>query len=416
MVYAKSLRYRYGKVLFVFFVLSLSSYLLYAAQPQLDNSPERIILNLTATPANSVAVTWRTNAAVINPQAQITLANESTDLTKSAKTVPAKTESVQLDNGTTVYQYSVIFDALKPNTLYAYRVGNEKYWSEWNQFRTATDTIAAFKFIYFGDPQNDIKSMCSRIFRAAYTKAPDARFWLITGDIVNNGNKDELWAELYDAFGWIPRMTPIILLPGNHEYLPKPGATETTPALTYLWRPQFTLPENGPAGLEESVYYLDYQGVRLVMLNGNEKLEEQAQWLDSVLAKNQQRWTIVAIHQPFYSTAVNRDNPQLQKLFLPIFDKYTVDLVLQGHDHTYGRTYKLRNGKKVADTEPGTVYVVSVSGTKVYGLGQKYKDVMVKMENGRQLFQVISVDKNSLSYESYNALGELYDSFKLKKK
>jgi 3',5'-cyclic AMP phosphodiesterase CpdA len=163
------------------------------------------------------------------------------------------------------------------------------------------------------------------------------------------------------------------------------------------------------------VYFVDYQGVRFVMLNGNEKLEEQAKWLEGILARNPQFWTIVAIHQPFYSTAKGRNNLRLRELFIPIFDKYSVDLVLQGHDHTYGRTYKLKNGARVGDNEKGTVYVVSVSGPKVYSTNENFKDLMVKIGSGRQLFQVIGINNNRLKYESFTATGQLYDSFELQK-
>jgi hypothetical protein len=167
--------------------------------------------------------------------------------------------------------------------------------------------------------------------------------------------------------------------------------------------------------LKEAVYFVDYQGVRFVMLNGNEKLEQQAKWLDNILAQKPQRWTIVSIHQPFYSTAKDRNNPHLRKLFIPIFDKYSVDLVLQGHDHTYGRTYKLRNGIKVGDDEKGTVYVVTVSGPKIYSINENFKDLMVKLGTGRQLFQVISINNGVLNYKSFTVTGQLYDSFELKK-
>jgi hypothetical protein len=97
------------------------------------------------------------------------------------------------------------------------------------------------------------------------------------------------------------------------------------------------------------------------------------------------------------------------------FLKYSVDLVLQGHDHTYGRTYKLRNGIKVDDNEKGTVYIVSVSGPKRYSINPNYRDLMVKIGTGRQLFQLIHITKKSLVYESFTATGELYDSFELTK-
>lgn len=377
--------------------------------------PERIILNLTETPATSQAVTWRTKYNVSNPQAQLAPATESPDFDKKAFTIQANTEQVKPDDKSVVYYHSIVFNSLKPDSTYAYRVGDGQIWSEWNQFHTASETNEPFKFVYFGDPQNNIKSICSRIFRAAYKKAPDADFWHFVGDIVNHGEIDEEWAELYYALGWIPRVTPVILLPGNHEYVKKEMNGEQIRELNHLWHPQFTLPENGPVDLKETVYFIDYQGVRFVMLNGNEKLQEQAKWLDAVLAENPQIWTIIGIHQPLYSTANERDNPYLRELFLPIFDKYSVDLVLQGHDHTYGRTYKLRNGIKVGDNEKGTVYIVSVSGPKRYQINQNYKDLMVKIGTGRQLFQVIQVTKKHLVYESFTATGELYDSFELVK-
>jgi hypothetical protein len=380
-----------------------------------SNEPQRIILNLTENPAVSQALTWRTTSDTANPQAQITPAVDSPHLDKKAQTVHAITEEVKLDGRRRAYQHSIIFKSLEPDTLYAYRVGDGKNWNEWNQFKTASQGSRPFKFVNFGDPQNNIKSLCSRIFRAAYKKAPDASFWHFVGDIVNHGDNDKEWGELYEALGWIPRVTPMILLPGNHEYTKKKVNGEEIRGLTHLWHPQFTLPENGPDGLEENVYFLDYQGVRFVMLNGNEKVQQQAEWLDRILAENPQSWTIVAIHQPFYSTAKDRDNPELRKLFIPIFDKYSVDLVLQGHDHTYGRTYKMRNGIKVDDSEKGTVYVVSVSGPKIYSMNPKYKGHMVKMGTGRQLFQVIGIDKNHLKYESYTVTGQLYDSFELEK-
>jgi hypothetical protein len=294
-------------------------------------------------------------------------------------------------------------------------VGDGKNWSEWNQFRTASQNHEPFEFVYFGDPQNNIKSLCSRVFRAAYKKAPDADFWHFAGDLVNHGDEDEEWGQLYYALGWVPRVTPMIMLPGNHEYVKKKLIGPESRDITHLWRPQFTLPENGPAGLDEMVYFVDYQGVRFVMLDGNQKLQEQAEWLDDILAENPQTWTVAAIHQPFYSTAKNRDNPRLRELFIPIFDKYSVDLVLQGHDHTYGRTFKLRNGRKVTDNEKGTVYVVSVSGPKIYSMNPNFEDLMAKMGTGRQLFQVINVNNNRLKYQSFTATGERYDSFELEK-
>jgi predicted MPP superfamily phosphohydrolase len=380
-----------------------------------DCAPERIILNLTEDPSKSQAVTWRTCCAIDAPEAQIAPAAVLPDFKGSLITTNAAIEAVKMDRGYDVYHYSAVFRNLEPATTYAYRVGSAGNWSEWNQFETSARNLEPFAFVYFGDPQEHLKSMCSRIFREAYKKASDANFWFFIGDLVDNGDKDEEWAEFFYALGWIPRMTPMIMLPGNHEYPDKRYVQGDAFKLFPLWRPHFTLPENGPQGLEETTYFIDYQGVRFVMLNGNEKIEKQAEWLGRNLSENTQRWTIVGIHQPVYSTGKIRKVSSLRDLLVPVFDKYSVDLVLQGHDHTYCRTHKVRNGIKVNDNEKGTVYVVSVSGPKFYEVGASNKALMARMEKGRQLFQVIRIDRDRLIYESFDASGNLFDTFALAK-
>ncbi|MDZ7695333.1 MAG: hypothetical protein U5K69_30170 [Balneolaceae bacterium] len=80
-------------------------------------------------------------------------------------------------------------------------------------------------------------------------------------------------------------MLPSIAIPGNHEY---EGYTEELDEqdieeLSIQWRPQFEFPLNGPDGLEETTYYIDYQGVRIIGLNSNEQIDKQAKWLENVL-------------------------------------------------------------------------------------------------------------------------------------
>jgi hypothetical protein len=380
------------------------------------SSPKRILLTLTEHPYASQAVTWQTKAMVTAPKAQIAPATGSPVFIDTPTTISAKSETIRLKNETFVFHYSAVFEGLKPDTLYSYRVGTDNIWSEWNQFKTAGANDDPFSFVYFGDPQKDVKSLCSRIFRAAFKKAPDADFWLFVGDLVNNGDKDEEWSELFDAFGWISRMTPMIFLPGNHDYPNKRYLGKKPYKLFSLWRPHVTLPENGPRGLEETAYYIDYQGVRFVMLNGNEEIEKQAAWLDTLLSKNHQRWTIVGIHQPIYSaTGKGRNDPMLKNQLLPVIDKYSVDLVLQGHDHIYSRTHKIKTGVRRKDNEQGTVYVISVSGPKFYEVTTDHQALMAKVDTGTQLFQVIHIDHNRLFYESFDATGKSHDSFTLEK-
>ncbi len=383
--------------------------------PQPGLAPQRIILNLTQTPATSQAVTWRTTSIVTTPKAEIAKTTGSPVFRTRATTVTASSESIASNGSPLFFYHSATFKDLEPNTLYAYRVGDGTHWSEWNQFKTAAATPQPFSFVYFGDPQEEVGSMCARTFRTAYQKAPNAAFWHFVGDMVDNGDQDSEWQELFDAFGWIPRTTPFILLPGNHAYPDKRFVKGDAFKIFPLWRPQFTLPRNGPKGLEETAYAIDYQGVRFIMLNGNEKLQEQAKWLDTVLSNNPQPWTIAAIHQPLYSTGRRKNDQHRQELFVPVFDKYSVDLVLQGHEHTYTRTKQLFNNQPATAPHRGTVYVTSVSGPKSYPVNHRYDHLTETIGTGLQLFQVIRIDGKNLTYEAFDSAGNPYDRVELNK-
>lgn len=387
---------------------------LYRATPM----PDRIILTWKGDPARSQAVTWRTDTSIKKGLAQIAVAESGPDFEKKAKELTATTSPHQSDLGPAHY-HSVEFQDLSPATKYAYRVGDGANWSEWIQFSTASDKPEPFSFIYFGDAQNDVRSHWSRVIREAHSDAPKARFMIHAGDLINSGNRDAEWGEWFGAGGWLNAMVPSVPTPGNHEYPRDKDRPLLRSTLSHHWRPQFTLPENGPPGLEETVYLLDYQGVRIISLNSNEQEQEQVAWLENALRDNPSKWTVLTFHHPVYSTAKGRDNPQIRKLWKPMLDKYRVDLVLQGHDHGYGRfgqqlSENVGSGANARSPEGGTVYVVSVSGPKMYRVERT--PAMRRAAENTQLYQIISIDGGTLRYQARTATGELYDAFRLNKR
>jgi 3',5'-cyclic AMP phosphodiesterase CpdA len=382
--------------------------------------PDRVILTIAGDPARTQAVTWRTDATVSKAQAQLARADHGPQFEPQAISVPATTTPLVTKSGKALC-HSVVFEGLEPRTKYLYRVGDGTHWSEWAAFQTASQGVESFRFLYLGDAQNSIKSHWSRVIRAAFASAPDARFIVHAGDLVDHGTDDIAWGEWFQAAGWINAMVPSLPSPGNHEY-EKPRGERTpgaAPAITGHWRAQFTLPQNGPAGLEETAYFVDYQGARIISLNSNEGHEKQAQWMHEILGRNPSRWSIVAFHHPIYSSAKERDNAEIRKLWQPIFDRYHVDLVLQGHDHTYARTGLQTTAAEDSSAstlvpESGTVYVNSVAGPKQYRLDRKPQQK--RTAEGTQLFQIISIDGERLRLEARTALGDLYDAFTLKKR
>ncbi len=383
--------------------------------------PDRILLSCSADPAHAQAVTWRTDTSVTKGLARIALAGHGPRFAEHASEIVAETTPFESDLGRAHY-HTVRFEHLQPKTKYAYRVGDGTNWSEWIQFTTASDESDPFTFVYFGDAQNLLKSHWSRVIREAYRDAPKAAFLLHAGDLINRANADAEWGEWFYAGSFIHRMIPCIATPGNHEYAAPPGlfGRLKSKQLSRHWRPTFAFPLNGPPGLEESVYWLDYQGTRIVSLNSNERQQEQVPWLEKVLRDNPNRWTILTFHHPIYSPKVGRDNPELRNLWQPIFDKYRVDLVLQGHDHTYARSKLMTHTENVTAgvtrqrPEAGTLYVVSVSGPKMYELGKR--PFMRRAAEDTQLYQIITVDGDQLRYEARTATGMPYDAFTLRKR
>ncbi|MCA9027795.1 MAG: metallophosphoesterase family protein [Planctomycetaceae bacterium] len=393
--------------------------------------PDRILLTWMADPAHTQAITWRTDQTVTRAYAEVAPAEAGPLFVAHATRFEATSTSHVSDLGPALY-HEVNLTGLTPETLYVYRVGDGANWSAWIHFRTASEEHKPFTFVYFGDAQNDVKSHWSRVFREAFSDAPRASFMLHAGDLVNRGNRDAEWGEWCSAGGWVNAMIPTIAIPGNHEYdITRTGQLPESPedqkqmprSLATRWQARFAYPDNGPTEfsqhLRETAYFLDYQGMRLIGLNSMEDFDVQARWLREVLSDNPNRWTIVTHHHPVFSVSKGRDNPELRDAWQPVYDEFKVDLVLQGHDHSYGRTGfrkhspNVTGGTTFRDSDSGTLYVVSVSGPKQYDAGEGH---FVRRAEDTQLYQIITVDGDQLEYQAKTATGGLYDAFTLVKR
>ncbi len=388
-----------------------------------SKDPDRIILTFHGDPATNRAVTWRTDTSIQQSVAQIAEATVNSKFTDDAKTVDAQTEQFDLGQykGNTsllVNYHSVIFKGLKPDKIYAYRVGNgSDHWSEWIQFRTAKVEYSPTKFVYFGDAQNDVLAHWSRVIRMAYQTAPEASFVIHAGDLINKAHRDYEWAEWYKAGGFIHSQWTAIPVVGNHEF--RPLDEGESKKLSIQWRPQFTLPiekEMEPE-LHETVYTVDYQNIRIIVLNSNKKLKEQTSYIEKQLKNSSAKWHIITCHHSVFSPAKGRDFEFARKHWKPLLDKYNVDLVLNGHDHTYARGHVPTTSAEQDEVNGvGTVYVTSVSGPKQYQLDpENIKNYLSdgykadKTAEQTQFFQVITIEENKLTYVAYTALGQEYD-------
>lgn len=384
--------------------------------------PERIILNLTADPAHEMAVTWRTAPGAVG-LVEYAEAQDGPDFIQQAVRAAAVTDdatiAVREAPEFRAAYHSTVLKGLKPETVYAYRVGDGARWSEWLQFRTAATTAEPFTFLYMGDMQNNILSEASRTMRMAFRKAGDAAFVIHAGDLINRHDSDNEWGEWFAAGGFLYAQTPQMPTPGNHEY-------GRGPVLNPQWRRQYTLPETGPADVEklkETAWTVDYQGLRLIsvdapLFHGDEAMRaEMVRWLDGLLANNPNRWTALFLHFPLFSIDPDRDNARVRDALKPLIDKYGVDLVLQAHDHGYARgaigTGPMLNAGPARPSDHGSTYVVSVAGPKMYPVADL--GWASRSASRTQTFQTLDVSPDAVVYRAFTATGRQLDAFRLTK-
>jgi predicted phosphodiesterase len=390
-----------------------------------SKDPDRIILTFNGDPSTKRAVTWRTDLSIEKSEAQIAVAGVNSSFANEATSYTASTEKFDLglykSNKSLIVNYhSVVFENLKPNTLYAYRVGSRENWSEWIQFKTANTDYKPTQFVYFGDAQNDILNHWSRVIRMAYQTAPNASFVIHAGDLVDTAHNDSEWAQWFKAGGFIHSQWTAIPVVGNHEFNRMDGYGGVEPRrLSIQWRPQFNLPveQNLDSKLHETVYTVEYQDILIVVLNSVGHLEEQTEYIKEKLGNSNAKWKIVTCHHSVFSPAEGRDFEYARKIWKPLFDKYGVDLVLNGHDHTYARGHIPVKSSNIGQSgNIKSLYITSVSGPKQYELDKEqfknYESDGYKTDKSgeqTQFFQVISIEDDKLMYSAYTTLGDLFD-------
>lgn len=377
--------------------------------------PDQIILNVTADLSSSIVINWRTNELQGSGKVQIRKETNSNNLLDSIREIDARSELVDFKNHKDYYHTAEIAN-LDKETFYAYRVGYGENWSEWLNFKTTAGASQELNFLYFGDVQSNIYSMWSRVARQALRIFPEAQLALYAGDLVNRGNNLDEWEDWFTAGEFIHTSIPVMPASGNHDHADNPKGDYT---INHYWNKHFHMPSNGAKGLEGTCYYADVEDVRFIVLNTEMFIDfekhskSQIEWLEGLLKTNERKWTILLLHHPIYSTKKNRDNIELRKAVKPLIDKYGVDLVLQGHDHTYARGMKKIPMDEATSTS-NAMYVVSVSGPKLTQVLEA--DWMDRSASFTQLFHAISIKDNTLTFKAYKVDGTLYDEFVLEKR
>ncbi len=236
---------------------------------------------------------------------------------------------------------------------------------------------------------------------------------MISGDLTDDGDWRYMWDTFMSLTSDVFSQKPVAAALGNHDYSQGKGY-----GLEYF-QALFKLPGNGPEGRPGN-YSFRHENVSFIVLDSNQDAAGQAGWLEEELKTAAAAdFRIIMFHHPPYNIKnKERRKADVVKYWTPLFDKYKVDLVLNGHDHIYLRTKKIRGGQIAGDVEEGVTYVVAVACERFHQ--QEESEYAQKQLAHTGTYQVIAVEYNrtgkaSLNYRAYNFQHELVDEFSLEK-
>jgi hypothetical protein len=375
-------------------------------------------LQFGADASSEVTVSWHTLQPVRNPR--VVLGRPDGRLEKTVQAKP--TSYTDGKSKQVVYAYHAKLAGLKPDTAYMYGALHDGAAPEFGTFRTSPRGRAAFTFTSFGDqgtPTAGKKfvppagvTLPGPVFVNDNLGSPAAGdttlgverlrplFHLFNGDLCYaNLSQDRVrtWWDFWANNTRSARNRPWMPSPGNHE-----NELGNGPIGYQAYQTFFSVPDaSGQTDVTRGLWYAFTAGsVRVVSIanddvtyqdGGNSYVRgysagAQKAWLEKELAATRANrdidWIVVCMHQVAISTADHFNGADLgiREEWVPLFDKYNVDLVVCGHEHHYERSHPIRGQEanrtltpkpaaldtSVIDTTKGTVHmVIGGGGTSV---------------------------------------------------
>jgi hypothetical protein len=352
-----------------------------------DGTPEQVHLTWGEDPTSEVIVSWASLAQATKPRVRLTTHEGH------ARTIHGvlRTYTDGL-NGEIVCTYHARLRDLRPDTTYQYEVtadNDSNAGQPFNaSFRTAARGRHKFRFTSYGDlatpNTNWVLSSPQSRFAVQAVERFDPLFHLLNGDLcyanLNPTHQPDVWRDFGNNAQVSASNRPWMPCPGNHEIEFNNGKQGFESYLT-----RYTLPDNGThfsgrwySFRVSSVLFISldaddvvYQDAAAFVAGpaalvpaastGNPAIEpgtsfyvrgysqgEQTRWLEKTLHDASRDddidWIVVQMHQDALSSSKtgNGSDKGIREAWLPLFDRYGVDLVVCGHDHDYERSHPVR--------------------------------------------------------------------------
>ncbi|GGP22674.1 purple acid phosphatase family protein [Silvimonas iriomotensis] len=372
-----------------------------AAAP--DGTPEQIHLTWGNDPCCEVVISWASLAAAVNPRVHVAGGNHG----RASVHAVQRTYTDGL-NGEVVFTYHARLHDLRPGTTYQYEVTADNDSNAAHPFAASFSTAprgrAPFRFTSYGDlatpNTNWVLSSPQSKFAVQAVERFAPLFHLLNGDLcyanLNPTHQPDVWRDFGNNNQTSAALRPWMPCPGNHEVEFHNGQQGFESYLT-----RYALPDNGTrfpgrwySFKVSSVLFVSLDADDVVLQDGaafvagpaalvpaastgNPPIEpgtsfyingysngEQTRWLEHTLRAAEHDpdidWIVVQMHQDALSSSKggNGSDKGLRAEWLPLFDRYGVDLVLCGHDHDYERSYPVRGCNHNVGTDASTGQVV----------------------------------------------------------
>ena len=282
-----------------------------------------------------------------------------------------------------VTEHEVAVTNLTPDTLYYYSIGTDAH------VLAGGDTTCAFRtYPLSGQPKPlriwatgdagmgdaNEQAVVDAFESMNGTHVVDA--WLQLGDnAYDEGTDEQYQAAMFDMCSARLRQTPVWTTLANHETY----STDWNGLYPYL--NIFTMPTLGEAGgvasHTELYYSFDIGMAHIISLDATESSRDaegdMANWLRADLAATTNRWLIAFFHQPPYTKGSHDSDEEpepieMRQNIVPILEAGGVDLVINGHSHSYERSFLLNGHYGFSDSLTSAMILNSGSGREVNGV------------------------------------------------
>ncbi len=257
-------------------------------------------------------------------------------------------------------------------------------------FKTPPATPTRIRFVVYGDTRTHY-DVHEKVVKAMSKFNPV--FVINTGDLVGSGYSPTEWTKFFRSLVAISTQTIFIPVMGNHEKNAK------------MFFEIFELPQP-----EDYFSYDIGDLIHITILNTDRdfmKNTRQYKWFVNDLSSAKAKWKIVVFHRPPYTSGYHhrdREIKAIRKYIVPVLEENGVDIVFNGHDHTYERSVK-----------NGITYVVTGGGGAPLYPFVYDNPYRVKGVTNQNHFCIVDVNAKEMKVKVLSLSGKEIDSFTLKK-